>query len=234
MQTTSSNLIKKINTWDILTIEKQKHAGFWLRFLAFIIDFSIVVLPLYPLFKLITGYVIEPIENHIAVKILVLTIIFSFIIIIISFFYQLICELSKLSSTIGYRIVRIQTIDKFGRKPTPGQFFLRTSAKFLTFFGFIPFLLIICAFTKNKQNIQDLALGSFVVKRKFIHEIYKNNIELLILHDVKACSLIMNKEQRADFVLKLEAAKIANVNNTSNNDGQSHTAVLSTTPHIVI
>lgn len=219
MQAVQSSNKQPVKIWDILSIQKNEHAGFMLRFSAFLIDFSIVILPcalvsIYFINSFMTGSLETTNEENVLIA-FGLFIIFLCIIIPISFIYQFICEISKLSSTIGYRIMKIHTIDKFGRKPSAKLFFLRTLTKFLTFLGFTPFLLLICGFTKNKQNVQDLTLGTFVIKKNTVFNIYCRNIDLLLLHEVDIESLQLNESEKVHIAKLMTTAKFNSITEQS-------------------
>jgi len=139
----------------------KKYAGFWIRFLASIID-SLILGPL----SFVLGFLIwaSVLSSDNFIQILLYDLVGSLILIFISLFYFSLLESSSLQGTIGKLAVGIKVIDLKGKRISFLRAVGRYLAKYLSILiFFIGFIMI--AFTKKKQGLHDLIAETIVIKK---------------------------------------------------------------------
>ncbi len=141
--------------------EKIRYAGFWLRFLAFLIDY-IILFPIFMISSFFLGMVLASFglfPKGFAEDLIITLLIFT-----IAFIYFSLMESSRLQATLGKNAIAIKVTDMEGNKIS-----LRRSAK--RFFSKIISCLIfgiglfMIAFTENKQGLHDKISGCIVIKK---------------------------------------------------------------------
>ncbi|MDQ2086601.1 RDD family protein [Herbivorax sp. ANBcel31] len=128
------------------------YSGFWIRFIASIIDSVILVIP--NLFLIILDF-------HIACFIL-------------NWLYFSLYESSSHQGTIGKRILKIKVVDINGKKIS----FLKATARYLCKFISAAIFLagyIMAAFTRKKQSFHDMITDTVVIKKNSTIEEKPNN-----------------------------------------------------------
>ena len=142
------------------TVEKE-FAGFWIRFLAYIIDYIIILIGaviilfvIWTIFPEINSFSNEELEG-----------LGTFIGFLVFAFYFWIGT-SVHQTTIGKRVLKLKVISSDENKVSWGKGFMREIlGKFLSslLLG-IGYLMI--AFTKEKQGLHDIIAGTYVVKEE--------------------------------------------------------------------
>lgn len=153
--------------YDIETIERFefKHAGFWTRFWAYLIDmvviFSISRLIVYPVFRM-AGWDLTRNEWYAPIVIISAVIFYAYFVLMTKFFQQ----------TIGKMVLGIKVISLKNEKLTWSDILFREwIGRFIS--TTILILYAVIAFTKKKQGIHDLFADTTV-----IHEgIYEKNVQ---------------------------------------------------------
>jgi uncharacterized RDD family membrane protein YckC len=153
------------------------YAGFWLRFVAYIIDgfvsglaFLILLIPLFiltgagaALSKIGSG---EDIDN-VAAAFLSIGFLLGFfgIIFLVSWLYYALSESSSWQATLGKKMLNLKVTDMTGQPISFGRASGRFFAKIIT--GMIPLMIgyIIAGFTEKKQAIHDMIASCLVLRK---------------------------------------------------------------------
>ena len=168
--------------------QKFVYAGFWKRFLAYIIDeiiisavASILIIPLSILFGLgiFSSYMFEEYDNYSMVNylqhqsfnditvqelflIIMLIIMFTLVIVIIQWLYHAIMESSAKQGTVGKMILNLRVVDLLGNRISfgraTGRFFGKILSGLILNIGYI-----MAAFTEKKQALHDMLAGCLVI-----------------------------------------------------------------------
>jgi uncharacterized RDD family membrane protein YckC len=154
-----------------------EYAGFWLRFVAYIIDgvisglaFLVLLVPLFiltgagtALSKISSG---EDISDDVA-TFLGLGFLFGFfgIIFLVSWLYHALSESSSWQATPGKKMLNLKVTDLTGQPISFGRASGRFFAKIVT--GMIPLMIgyIIAGFTEKKQAIHDMIASCLVLRK---------------------------------------------------------------------
>jgi len=153
------------------------YAGFWLRFVAYLIDgivsclaFAILLIPLFVLTgagaalgKIISdGDIGDGMGAFLGVGF-----IFGFfgIILVVSWLYYALSESSSWQATLGKKILNLKVTDLTGQPISFGRASGRYFAKIIT--GLIPLMIgyIMAGFTEKKQAIHDMIASCLVLRR---------------------------------------------------------------------
>jgi uncharacterized RDD family membrane protein YckC len=153
------------------------YAGFWLRFVAYIIDgvvsglaFLILLIPLFiltgtgaALSKIGSG---EDIDDFVA-AFLSFGFLFGFfgIIFLVSWLYHALSESSSWQATLGKKMLNLKVTDMTGQPISFGRASGRFFGKIVT--GMIPLMIgyIIAGFTEKKQAIHDMIASCLVLRK---------------------------------------------------------------------
>ena len=168
--------------------EKFVYAGFWKRFLAYIIDeiiisavASILIIPFAILLGLgiFSSQLFEDYEyystvsffqhqsyNDITIEEIFLIIIFIFVftvvIVVIQLLYHAIMESSSKQGTVGKMILNLKVVDLVGNRISfgraTGRFFGKILSGLIFNIGYI-----MAAFTEKKQSLHDMLAGCLVI-----------------------------------------------------------------------
>ena len=154
-----------------------EYAGFWLRFVAYLIDglvsvaaFLILLVPLFiltgagaALSKIGSG---EDISDNVA-AFMGIGFIFGFfgIILVVSWLYYALSESSSWQATLGKKILNLKVTDMSGQPISFGRASGRYFAKIIT--GMIPLFIgyIMAGFTEKKQAIHDMIASCLVLRK---------------------------------------------------------------------
>ncbi len=160
-------------------MESSNYAGFWLRFVAYIIDYiiiavmqSVVIMPILAMlgfgFASTSGFdfnamseedVMEMIPALIAGMSTIMTISF-----VIQTLYFSLMESSKYQATLGKMALGLKVIDMSGEKLDFVKALLRQVGKIIS--GLILMIgYIMAGFTEKKQALHDMLAGALVVKK---------------------------------------------------------------------
>jgi uncharacterized RDD family membrane protein YckC len=167
------------------TVERRDYAGFWIRFVAYLLDSIIIGIPTTILIFIVlffmigstvglealtdpafmdSDYVETQMTDQEALSLLggyLLSILLSFIITVL---YYAGMHASKWQATIGKKLLGLVVTDLKGNRISFWRGFGRYLAMaFLSSIFMIGY--IIAAFTKKKQSLHDLIAGTFVLKK---------------------------------------------------------------------
>jgi uncharacterized RDD family membrane protein YckC len=167
------------------TEQKQKYAGFWIRFVAYLLDGFIIGVPAAILIFAVLFYMVgstvgfealyDPafldssnveaeLTEQEAVTFLIaylLSILFSLILTVIYFAGM---HASKWQATIGKKVLGLAVTDLKGNRISfwrgLGRFIVMTFLSSIFMVGYI-----IAAFTEKKQSLHDLIAGTYVIRK---------------------------------------------------------------------
>lgn len=147
------------------------YGGFWIRFLAVILDSVIINLVTVPIALIVAGTSIaaighlgpNPAPEQVLPIILPMFFILVPVLIGINWLYEAITTSSKMEGTVGKRIVGVRVTDMNGHRIGFGRATGRHFAKILS--GFMMIGYIMAAFTEKKQGLHDMVAGTLVMKR---------------------------------------------------------------------
>ncbi|MNO45806.1 RDD family protein [compost metagenome] len=151
------------------------HAGFWKRFLAYILDFLVLCF-----FTIIVSFFVQIIhailgggtsssvqytESDVSMFSTIVSMLSGFFpFVCINWLYYAIMESSKLQGTLGKRALGIIVVDKHYGKISflraSGRFWGAALSKLSLFVGYM-----MAGFTKNKQALHDMLAGTYVVDK---------------------------------------------------------------------
>jgi uncharacterized RDD family membrane protein YckC len=149
------------------------YGGFWIRFVAYIIDqlvIGAVALPLY--FALIVPTLLpiiqqgqqgeEPSPDLIA-RLVAKGLLFGGIAIMGKWLYEALLTSSSWQATVGKRVLRLKVTDDFGNRISfaraTGRYFAKILSEWIMFIGFI-----MIAFTDRKRGLHDMLCNTLVVR----------------------------------------------------------------------
>lgn len=158
----------------------SKYAGFWLRFVAYLIDGfiigtvqSFIIVPMLAMFGLgiatmdgMSNMEQMPEENIIAIVFGAISAMSAIILVagIISLIYYTIMESSKYQATLGKMALGLKVTDMDGKRLDFGRSLLRNLGKIISqmvlMIGYI-----MAGLTAKKQALHDMIAGALVVKK---------------------------------------------------------------------
>ncbi len=157
-------------------ISRVEYAGFWVRFLAFLIDNAVVgigfVLILIPLIFLtgLGGFIgeIHPNEDMNDVGIFMLfglLFLAATVSLLLTWLYHALMESSEWQATLGKKVLGLVVTDMAGRQVSFGRATGRHFAKIIT--NMVPAFIgyIMAGFTERKQALHDMIAGCLVLRR---------------------------------------------------------------------
>ena len=160
--------------------EHLVYAGFWLRFVALVIDVFIIIAvrislgfllsSFIVLFAYLTGTDVDKMtsSSNVNITMFMLLCIMEFVrfavILVIDWLYFAKFESGPMQATLGKRILGLKVTDEEGRRigfgRASGRFFGKIVSLLTLYIGFI-----MAAFTDRKQALHDMIAGTLVVKR---------------------------------------------------------------------
>ena len=159
-------------------VPRVEYAGFWPRFLAFLIDNVVVgiafVLILIPLIFLtgLSGFIgaIHPGEdmNDVGAFMLMgLIFLAATVSLVFTWLYHALMESSEWQATVGKRLLGLVVTDMAGQRVSFGRATGRHFAKIIT--NMVPAFIgyIMAGFTERKQALHDMLAGCLVLRRNF-------------------------------------------------------------------
>lgn len=153
------------------------YAGFWLRFVAVIIDWLVWMVPIVPLYMILILSALPDLMSHpqnpfaLLPIILPRVLLFSFLLLVGTWLYWALLESSAWQATLGKKALGLTVTDLQGNRVTfgraSGRFFAGRGAKFFPYIGWLYYLIsCICAgFTEKKQAIHDMIAGCLVIRK---------------------------------------------------------------------
>ncbi len=152
-----------------------QYAGFWWRFLAYIIDefvlsfvLSFIFVPLFAImgisiWSITEGNVSPDEEEVLAGSIAVFSFLAGGIALLIQWLYYAIMESSKTQGTLGKMALRIKVTDYNGQRVSfgraTGRFFGKILSGMILMIGYI-----MAGFTAKKQALHDILANCYVIK----------------------------------------------------------------------
>jgi len=157
-------------------VPRVQYAGFWVRFLAFLIDNAVMgigfVLILIPLIFLtgLGGFIgeIHPNEDMNDVGIFMLfglLFLAATVSLLLTWLYHALMESSEWQATLGKKVLGLVVTDMAGRRVSFGRATGRHFAKIIT--NMVPAFIgyIMAGFTERKQAMHDMIAGCLVLRR---------------------------------------------------------------------
>jgi uncharacterized RDD family membrane protein YckC len=157
-------------------VPRVEYAGFWLRFLALLIDNAVMgigfVLVLIPLIFLtgLRGLIdeIHPNEDMSDVGIfmfIVLIFLAATVSLVFTWLYHALMESSEWQATVGKKVLGLVVTDMAGQRVSFGRSTGRHFAKIIT--NMVPAFIgyIMAGFTEKKQALHDMIAGCLVLRR---------------------------------------------------------------------
>jgi len=156
----------------------NEYAGFWLRFLAYVIDAIIIsciegflIIPFLGIFGIHFASDFANIDNldqgdafALIFSFAAALATFIFLLYILMILYYTFMESSKYQATFGKQALGLIVTDATGNKLDFGKAFVRNLGKILSSM-FFHIGYIIAGFTEKKQALHDLIAGTLVVKK---------------------------------------------------------------------
>jgi len=159
-------------------MSETKYAGFWLRFVAYIIDYIIlyvinliIIAPVLGIIGISTpgaamdmGSMTEGDILQMVQTVLMAVVAGSIVLMIVNILYYTIMEASKFQGTVGKIALGLKVTDSDGNKLDFVKAFLRNLGKIVS--GAIIMIgYIMAGFTEKKQALHDMFVGALVVKK---------------------------------------------------------------------
>ena len=157
------------------------YAGFWLRFVAAIIDGLVMAVPMVPIYLITFASLLPQFMNHTddldrnpfgMISVMLPRIMFiGFIYIILTWLYWSLLESSSWQATLGKKALGLSVVDLQGRRISfgraSGRFFAGRGATVFPYLGGLYFFISsICAgFTEKKQALSDMIAGCLVIRK---------------------------------------------------------------------
>ncbi len=152
----------------------RQYGGFWIRFLALIIDGIVVGLIMSPFtFAFIIAMGLgarrsgmepgQPPSPEMLAAIMVPLVLISFISILIKWLYEALMTSSSKQATLGKMVCRLKIIDLHGQRLS---FLHATGRHFAKYISSMTLLIgyIMAGFTERKQALHDLIAGTLVIR----------------------------------------------------------------------
>ncbi|MDE4542903.1 RDD family protein [Thermoanaerobacterium sp. R66] len=143
----------------------MKYAGFWRRFIAFLVDYIVIVIA-EMILLLIFGVILQLTGNVDKSSSQTDTAIGMFILIVLivgNWLYYSLMESSNFQGTLGKVVLNIKVTDYDGKKISFKKATIRYFSKILsTLIIFIGFAM--AGWTRYKQALHDIIAGTFVIK----------------------------------------------------------------------
>lgn len=161
----------------VASAPRVEYGGFWLRFLAYLIDGAVIVIGIcvvaIPLFFL-TGFgaflsQIHPEEdwNENGAWVIIVAIFFlATVSLVVTWLYHALMESSEWQATVGKKVLGLVVTDMEGRRVSFWRATGRHFAKIVT--NLVPALIgyIMAGFTEKKQALHDMIAGCLILHRE--------------------------------------------------------------------
>ena len=155
----------------------MEYAGFWRRFMAYMVDFFVVTVPLAVVLFIIPGDVFSECGTYVEKTFdqdgvaqesssyrCLTTWVGDLVMIIVVWLYAALMESSARQATLGKMMIGVVVTDTEGNRLSFGRASARYFAKFVSvitlMIGFI-----MAAFTKRKQALHDIMAGTLVIRK---------------------------------------------------------------------
>jgi len=139
-----------------------RHAGFWIRLGAYLIDFIILMVVAFVIGALLGVSIFTGSPDYYSSGARWGSLaVFYLIFIIVIWLYYAMQESSPAQATVGKRAVNIRVTDLDGNRIGFGKATARTIVKFIPIIG--PLGCLAIGFSDNKQGLHDWAAGTYVI-----------------------------------------------------------------------
>ena len=146
-----------------LSLSQPQYAGFWIRFLAYIIDTIIVYGVLYVISLVMVPDVVDSSSAEEQAKMLGAVNRLSLLGMFLYFAYEIGLTASKLQGTLGKRALGIKVVNERGQRISITTSIFRYIGKILSSIILcIGFLMV--AFSKKKRGLHDNLANTYVIK----------------------------------------------------------------------
>jgi uncharacterized RDD family membrane protein YckC len=152
-------------------------AGFWLRLVAAILDFIILIVPSAPLGILLFASMLPAIAlgrgnpTLLIASLLPRIILFAALIVMLKWLYWALMESSNWQATLGKKALGLYVTDMEGRRASfgkaSGRFWAGRGISMVPSIGALYYLVdcICCGFTEKKQAVHDMIAGCLVMRK---------------------------------------------------------------------
>jgi uncharacterized RDD family membrane protein YckC len=149
-----------------------RYGGFWIRFLAVIIDGIIVRVVTAP-FALLLGVmgilhrpmmVRGPLDEHDAIAMAAASLAIVPLLLAVNWLYEALLTSSSWQATVGKKVLGLKVTDEAGNRISfacaSGRYFAKILSSMLLFIGYI-----MAAFTDRKRALHDMLAGTLVIRQ---------------------------------------------------------------------
>ena len=141
----------------------QTYAGFWWRFLAYLIDTMLTACVFFPLGFILGVVIVASGEKPSSPSMIAARLGLNGVSLLVSWLYYALCESSSWQGTVGKKIVGLRVTDLNGQRinfgKATGRHFGKILSAMILGIGFI-----MIAFTEQKQGLHDIMAGTLVLK----------------------------------------------------------------------
>jgi uncharacterized RDD family membrane protein YckC len=145
------------------TFNAPVYAGFWIRFLAYLIDTVIMIAIFCPLGAIFGVLVLVAGADENSAPMAVGNILINIVSVVAGWLYFSLLESSSWQGTIGKKLLRLTVTDLDGNRigfgKATGRYFGKLLSSLILGIGFI-----MAAFTERKQGLHDMLAATLVVK----------------------------------------------------------------------
>ncbi len=139
------------------------YAGFWLRFVAAIID-SLILLPLAIVSVVFNFANNAATDNNVKIGIALGSMFYSLCCVVVQWLYFALQESSRAQATVGKRLMSIQVTDRAGNRigfgRATGRYFGKILSALILYIGFM-----MAGWTQRKQALHDMLADTLVVRK---------------------------------------------------------------------
>ncbi len=139
------------------------YAGFWYRFLAYLIDFLISLCVFFPLGFILGLLIVATGSDPRSPEIMVTRLGVNGISVIVGWLYFSVCESSSWQGTVGKKLLGLRVTDlndhRISFAKATGRHFGKILSALILLIGFI-----MIAFTEQKQGLHDILAGTLVLR----------------------------------------------------------------------
>ncbi len=140
-----------------------QYAGFWWRFLAYIIDAMITACVFFPLGAILGVAIAASGEDPTSAPMIGARLSLNGVSLLVTWLYYALCESSSWQGTIGKKVLGLRVTDMYGQRinfaKATGRYFGKIPSGLILGIGFI-----MIAFTEQKQGLHDMLAGTLVFK----------------------------------------------------------------------
>ena len=141
----------------------QTYAGFWWRFLAYLIDTMLSACVFFPMGFILGVVIVASGEKPNSPSMIGARLGLNGISVLVTWLYYALCESSSWQGTVGKKVVGLRVTDLNGQRinfgKATGRHFGKILSAIILGIGFI-----MIAFTEQKQGLHDIMAGTLVLK----------------------------------------------------------------------